>query len=294
MHLLALVHLLVLITGRQSGATDPTTFYSVGYFDCVAVEEQHQLRVGSPRVVLAPAQKPLRVTIDAMVPWKEPSTERRPHGDCTGAYKSNLEDARGTGAKVTQFAHISPLPEDHFDYEIFFAVPPSGAIILGGAPTALGAQQRRRLADGIRSSLPRNWRVDRTLVRAYRYGPASGHAIDELYVGLPTLNPAGTSPPIKRISIRRFFLIDGRLAASEKYERESGVEERIDTGGPELTYQNWSRSETEETVAFISRDEGRSWERMSTNGGFEGIHWIVQSLREGLPQLFHRWLYTVH
>ena len=61
-----------------------------------------------------------------------------------------------------------------------------------------------------------------------------------------------------------------------------------------MTYENWSRSETEETVAFISRDEGHSWERLSTNGGFEGIHWIVQSLREGLPEVFHRWLYTHH
>jgi hypothetical protein len=238
------------------------------------------------------------VTVDAMVPWKEPSTERRPHGDCTGAYKSDLHiaDARGAleRANVTQFAHISPLPQDHVDYEVLFAVPPSGAIILGGAPAALGAQERKRLVDGVRSSLPRNWRGARTLVRAYRYGPASGHNIDELYVGLPTLNPAGTSPRIKRISIRRFFLIDGRLVASEAYKRASGVEERVDTGPPELTYENWSRSETEETVAFISRDGGHSWERLSTNGGFEGIHWIVQSLREGLPEVFHRWLYTHH
>jgi hypothetical protein len=294
MHLVALVHLLVLITAGQSGAADAPAFYSVGYYDCLAVEEQHQLRVGSPRVVLAPAQEPRQVTVDAMVPWREPSTERRPHGDCTGAYKSDLQDSAGSRARVTKFAHISPLPEDHFGYEILFAVPPSGAIIRGGAPTALGAQERRRLVNGVRSSLPRSWRVDRTLVRAYRYGRASDHAIDELYVGLPTLNPAGTSPPIKRISIRRFFLIDGRLAASEKYERTSGVEERVDTEPPELTYENWSRSETEETVAFISRDGGRSWERLSTNGGFEGIHWIVQSLREGLPELFHRWLYTSH
>src|SRR4029079_13597890 len=85
--------------------------------------------------------------------------------------------------------------------------------------------------------------------------------------------PPATSPPIKRISIRRFFLIDGRLAASESYDRESGVEERADTGPPELTPENWSRSETEETVAFVSRDGGHSWERLSTNGGFEGIHW---------------------
>jgi hypothetical protein len=294
MHLVALVHLVILIAGRQSGAADAPAFYSVGYYDCLAVEEQHQVRVGSPRIVLAPAQKPLRLTVDAVVPRKDPSTERRPHGDCSGAYKSDLEDVHGGRVKVTQFAHISPLPEDHSDYEVFFAVPPSGAIILGGAPVALGAQERRRLVDGIRSSIPRNWRADRTLVRAYRYGPAAGHAIDELYVGLPALNPAGTSPPIKRISIRRFFLIDGRLAASQEYERASGVEERVDTEPPELTYQNWSRSETEETVAFISRDEGHSWERLSTNGGLEGIHWIVQSLREGLPELFHRWLYTHH
>lgn len=293
MHL-ALVHLLVLLTGRQSGTADASAFYSVGFSDCLAVEEQHQLDVGSPRVVLAPAQKPLRVTVDAMVPWTEPSTERRRHGDCTGAYHSNLEEAKGARARVTQFAHVSPLPENHFDYEVLFAVPPSGAIIIGGAPRALGAQERRRLVDGIRSSLPRNWRVDRTLVRAYRYGPAGGHTIDELYVGLPRLNHAGTGPPIKSISIRRFFLIEGRLAASEGYERESGVEERVDTGPPELTYENWSRSETEETVAFVSRDEGLSWERLSTNSGFEGIHWIVQSLRQGLPELFHRWLYTHH
>jgi hypothetical protein len=294
MHLVALIHLLVLITGRQSVAGDALAFYSVGQSDCLAVEDQHQLHVGSTRVVLAPAQKPLRVAVDAMVPWTEPSTERRPHGDCTGAYNSNLEDAEGARARVTQFAHISRLPEDHFDYEVFFAVPPSGAIIIGGAPSALGVQDRRRLVDGIRSSLPRNWRIDRTLVRAYRYGPANGHAIDEVYVGLPTLNPAGASPPIKRISVRRFFLIDGRLAASEAYERESGVEERADTGPPALTYENWSRSETEETVGFVSRDQGQSWERLSTNVGFEGIHWIVQSLREGLPELFHRWLYTHH
>jgi len=294
MHLAALVHLLLVLAGRQGGTPDAPAFYSVGYDDCVAVEEQHQVRVGSPRVVLVAAQKPRRVSIGAMIPWRAPSFERRPYGDCTDAFRRDLADSEGTRANVTQFAHVSPLPQDQSDYGIFFAVPPSSAIVLGGAPVALGARERRRLVDGIRGSLPRDWRVDRTLVRAYRYGPASGHTIDELYVGVPTLNPAGTDPPIERISIRRFFLVDGRLAASEKYDRESGVEERADTGAPELNYENWSRSETEHTVAFISRDQGHSWERLSTNVGFEGIHWIVQSLRAGLPEVFHRWLYTPH
>jgi hypothetical protein len=72
------------------------------------------------------------------------------------------------------------------------------------------------------------------------------------------------------------------------------VEERAETTAPDLTYANWSRSQTEHTVAFISRDAGHSWERLSTDVGFEGIHWIVQSLRAGLPEVFHRWLYTPH
>src|SRR4051794_35483788 len=214
MHLAALVHLLLVITGGQSGTADAPAFYSVGYDDCVAVEEQHQVRMGSPRVVLAAAQKPLRVSIGAMIPWRAPSFERRPYGDCTDAFRRDLEDSEGARAKVTQFARVSPLPQDQSDYGIFFAVPPSSAIILGGTPTPLGVRERRRLVDSIRSSLPRDWRVDRTLVRAYRYGPAGGHTIDELYVGVPTLNPAGSEPPIKRISIRRFFLVDGSLAAS--------------------------------------------------------------------------------
>src|SRR5688500_3877641 len=106
-----------------------------------------------------------------------------------------------------------------------------------------GTTAYNEVRTGDRSSLPRNWRDDRTLGRASRYWPRNCPAIDGLYVGPPTRNPAAASPPIKRISFRRFFLIDGRLAASESYERESGVEERADTGPPELTYENWSRSE---------------------------------------------------
>jgi hypothetical protein len=294
MHLTAVIHLIVLLAGAQSDGAAAAAFYSVGYYDCLAIEEQHQVRVGSPRILLAAAQKPLPVTIDVMVPWQEPSTARRPHGDCTGAYKSSLDNPKGARPKVTQYAHVAPLPADHFDYEVCFAVPASGAVIISGAPIAMGAPARRRLVEGIRSSLPRDWRPDRTLARAYRYRSGSGHTIDELYVGLPTRNRAGASPPIKRISIRRFFLIDGRLAGSQAYERESGVEERVDTEAPELTDENWSRSETEQTVAFVSRDNGASWERLSTNTGFEGVHWIVQSLREGLPELYRRWLYTHH
>ena len=84
------------------------------------------------------------------------------------------------------------------------------------------------------ASMPQSWRLDRTLVRAYRYrGP--DHEIVELYAGLPTFNARGRVPPIARISIRRHWFVNGQPAGSQAYERVSGVEERAETDPPELT-----------------------------------------------------------
>ena len=96
------------------------------------------------------------------------------------------------------------------------------------------------------------------------------------------------------MAIRRFFFVDGRVAASEDYERTSGVEERVDIEAPQLTDDNWSVLDTETTLAYVSSDDGVSWERLSTNVGFESIIWFVQELREGLPVTFRRDLYTHH
>jgi len=131
-------------------------------------------------------------------------------------------------------------------------------------------------------------------VRAQRYGPTRGHEVIELSVGWPTRNAAGMSPAIEHVAIRRFFFVDGRVAASQDYERTSGVEERVDLEGPQLTDANWSVLDTETTLAYISSDDAVSWERLSTNIGFESIIWFVQALREGLPVTFRRDLYTHH
>lgn len=244
----------------QAPAGGAESFYSAVDDHCLAVEEQQSADVGSTWLALAVGQKPVPVSVDAVVPWAGRSTDRRPRyrTDCASGFQSGLEGDDGK-LKQIRLAHLSPLPQDSFASDVTFAVPRSGAIVIGGKPVALGLPERMRLAKAARSSLPRNWRFERTLVHAYRYGPANGHAIVELYLGLPTLNPPGTSAPIKRISIRRQFLVDGGMVATEEYERASGVEERAETEAPELTSENWSQS-TEETIGFISRDEGRSWE----------------------------------
>jgi photosystem II stability/assembly factor-like uncharacterized protein len=116
----------------------------------------------------------------------------------------------------------------------------------------------------------------------------------ELYLGLPVWNAPAATPAMASVTIRRFFIVGGRMLASEQYERVSGREERAETAPPELSADNWSASETERTVGFLGTDQGRSWTRLSTNVGFEGIWWIAQALRPGLPRTFEQYLYTHH
>jgi hypothetical protein len=139
------------------------------------------------------------------------------------------------------------------------------------------------------SSSRRNLRAS-----SLRYGPTRAHQVIELSVGWPTRNAQRVSPPIKHVAIRRFFLVDGRVAASQDFERTSGVEERVDIEAPQLTDDNWSELETETTVAFVRSDDGSSWERLSTSVGFETTIWFVHTLRKGLPVSFRRDLYTHH
>jgi hypothetical protein len=179
--------------------------------------------------------------------------------------------------------------------EVVFAVRKQRRLlVIGGPPSRLSAADTERLVRTVSSSLPPPWRLQGLLAHAYRYRSADGHSAVELYLGRPTLKPTSASPPIEVITIRRHFIVDGRLLASEEYKRESGVEERVDTEAPQLTFENWSASETERTVAFLSSDNGRSWTRLSTNIGFEGLAWIAQALRARLPRTYDRYLYTFH
>lgn len=194
--------------------------------------------------------------------------------------------------RLASVADVPHLPED----DAFFAVRPSTAEVVGGAPVKLADRDARRLANEVASSLPSPWPSRRMLVHAYRYVSlgGGGHEVVELYAGLPVLNALGVEPPIKSISIRRLFLVDHRLVGHEDYGRESGVEERIDTEAPQLTYEHWSWSGTERTVAFVRFENAGVWSRLSTNIGFEGINWHVHELRPGLPETFRRYLYTSH
>jgi hypothetical protein len=265
-----------------------------GYQRCLVVEEQRQLSDGAPMLAVAPKQPPRKVLVEEMSRWTGPARERQGDRDldCSSVFRADITGQKASALTVTRLARVSALPRDEFG--VFFAVPQSGILVIGGTPEALSPADRDRLVDGIKGSLPASWQLDRALVRAYRYGPASNREIVELYVGLPVLNAPGVSPPIARIAIQRHFLLDGRSVAVETYERASGVEERAETEPPQLTHENWAESETEQTAAFVSTDDGRTWNRLSTDIGFERINWNVHALRAGVPLVLQRSVYTPH
>ncbi len=278
--------------GPQLSASDVP--YLIGRGPCVAIEEGPTVNTGAHLLAIVPGKDPAEVTVEELHPWTGRSFggPRRPPTDCMHSFQEDVtDDSGGRRVVVRSLARVSIASDD---WETFFALPPQPArLIVGGSPRTVGPAERRQLLATVRSSLPKSWTPARTLVRALRYGPTRGHQVIELSVGRPTRNPPGVTPPIKQIAIRRFFLVDGRVAASEDDERTSGVEERVDIEAPQLTDDDWADG-TESTVAFVSSDDGASWERLSTNVGFESTIWRAQALRQGLPVVFVRDLYTHH
>jgi hypothetical protein len=234
-----------------------------------------QLNEGDQLLILAPG-----VLTDARTgPIRTPSAGT----DCWNRYQEE-QPARVSSLPLTKVLGGAP----------FFAFRrEDGFLVVGGAAVRMGPAETERWLREVSSSPAENWRAPTRLVHAYQYTSSGGLAAVELYVGLPRQKRSGDAS-IDSIVIRRFFVVNGRVLASHEYDRTSGREERVDTEPPLLTVDNWSASETERTVAFLSRDGGRTWDRLSTNVGFEGIWWIAQALRPGLPRTFERYLYTPH
>jgi hypothetical protein len=280
---LAATLLLVAFAARQSNGVRDLV---IGVDGCVAVDESAAIGDGTELVILAPDREPTRIV------WrtaKEPTAEPPCFADLVREPQERSRVARIEIPEGLEHEVLFANPP-----RVFFAIPPRAELrILAGRPTRLSAQETERWFRRAKESAPALRLADDLLRHAYRYGPRDASGAVELYVGRAVLNPRGVSPAINSISIRRFFLVGGAVLASDAYERASGKEERVDTEPPQLTLDNWSRSDTERTVAFISTDDARSWWRLSTNIGFEGINWVAQELRDGLPK--KSWyLYTLH
>ena len=81
---------------------------------------------------------------------------------------------------------------------------------------------------------------------------------------------------VESAEICRFFLDDKRVLKEEKISRRTGVDERVDTPA-NLDTDNWADT-TDSAIGFISLDEGKDWDALFVDEGWEGINYSIQRL----------------
>ena len=96
---------------------------------------------------------------------------------------------------------------------------------------------------------------------------------------------------LESVEICRFYLDEKRVLKSEKISRRTGVDERVDTA-PDLNTDNWADTTTS-AIGFISLNEGKDWDALFLNIGWEGIGYSIERLN-GSVELFNHSLYTYH
>ncbi len=96
---------------------------------------------------------------------------------------------------------------------------------------------------------------------------------------------------VESVEICRFFLDGKRVLRQEKISRNTGVEERVDTA-TDLNTDNWADT-TDNVIGFISLNEGKDWDALLVDIGWEGINYSIQRLNDSTIQ-YDRSLYTYH
>ena len=96
---------------------------------------------------------------------------------------------------------------------------------------------------------------------------------------------------VESVEICRFFLDDKRVLKAEKISRRTGEDERVDTA-PDLNTDNWADTTTS-AIGFISLNEGKDWDALFVDVGWEGINYSIERL-DGSAVHYERSLYTYH
>lgn len=96
---------------------------------------------------------------------------------------------------------------------------------------------------------------------------------------------------VESVEICRFFLDGKRVLKKEKISRRTGVDERVDTA-PDLNTDNWADT-TGSAIGFISLNEGKDWDVLHVDEGWEGINYSIERLNGSVVQ-YRRSLYTSH
>ena len=96
---------------------------------------------------------------------------------------------------------------------------------------------------------------------------------------------------IESVEICRYFLDEKRVLKAKKISRHTDVDERVETA-PDLDTDNWADT-NDSAIGFISLNEGKDWDVLLVDVGWEGINYSIQQLNGSVVH-YNRYLYTYH
>ena len=96
---------------------------------------------------------------------------------------------------------------------------------------------------------------------------------------------------VESVEICRFFLDEKRVLKAVKISRSTGVDERVDTP-TDMDTDNWADT-TDSAIGFISLNDGKDWDALLVDAGFEGINYSIERV-DGSAVHYRRSLYTYH
>jgi len=230
------------------------------------------------------------------------------------------------GEMPESLARVAPEPEDSFGLGFAIRALPAGAWIAEGRgdSVSMGAKDNPYV-ELVRHLVTDACYVSDSLIRVKQFPIRKGRAIVQLDIG----KVKKVSPEKRRLNIEeemrrvemvyakwawpeykkkrleewerkdfvesveicRFFLDEKRVVNAENISRSTGVDERVDTA-PDLNTENWADTTTS-AIGFISLNEGKDWDVLLVDAGWEGINYSIHRL-DGSVVHFSRSLYTHH
>ena len=223
-------------------------------------------------------------------------------------------------------ARISPEPEDSSNLGFAIRGLPAGAWISEGAGNSISMGVK----DNPYVSLVRHLVTDTcyapdSLIRIKKFPIRKGRAIIQLDIGKvkkagpkkrkqkieeemrrveegyaqwawpeykkKTMEEWARKDFVESVEICRFFLDEKRVLKQEKISRSTGAEERAETE-TDLNTDNWADT-TDSAIGFISLNEGKGWDVLLVDVGWEGINYSIQRLNGSVVH-YDRSLYTYH
>jgi hypothetical protein len=306
--LLAFVSVFLLVSTPVFSApaeSSPDRWFATHVFDgdegCLAIREGQRLEPGDSIVIFRAAKAAFGTRI-AYVVAGDSARKIFDDRDFQGVYSDSALwrrigcywalGVRGVPA-ARGIAHYEPDDSEDSDLPLAIQGLPPSALTIGARSGPLTERELGLLEPGSAGTVPERF-LERGVLRAgQRYDSVGGDEFIEVFLGRAVRNPAGRGPQIRSIEICHLFLHNGRVLASEISSRMSGEEEHVDVDPPQLDERNWYQL-AEQTVGFLSRDGGTTWDRLSIDVGFEGVNWAIAHLTERMPRAWEFYLYTIH